>query len=125
MSLTIELDISKPTFQRLSLGGRLDTSTAPELETRIDAVLAAKPLAVVFDLEKLEYISSAGLRVIFRTLKEMRALAGEVLIVNMQPAVQKVFDIVNALPLRGVFKSVEELDEYLDAMQRKVREEGS
>jgi anti-sigma B factor antagonist len=43
--------------------------------------------------------------------------------VNMQPAVQKVFDIVRALPLKSVFRSIEELDEYLDAMQRKAREE--
>jgi len=123
MSLTIDVDTSKPPFQRLRLGGRLDTTTAPELEKAVDAVLAAKPLAVVFDLGALEYISSAGLRAIFRTQKVMHAASGEVLTVNMQPAVQKVFDIVKALPLRSVFKSVDELDDYLDAMQRKVREE--
>jgi len=53
----------------------------------------------------------------------MHAANGEVLIVNMQPAVQKVFDIVKALPLKSVFRSIEELDDYLDAMQRKAREE--
>jgi anti-anti-sigma factor len=123
MSLTIDVDASNPPFQRLSLGGRLDTSTAPALEKKVDEVLAAKPLAVVFDLAALEYISSAGLRAIFRTQKAMHAAKGEVLMVNMQPAVQKVFDIVRALPLKSVFRSIEELDEYLDAMQRKAREE--
>jgi len=124
MALTIELDASRPPFRRLSLTGHLDTTTAPELEKKLDDVLASKPMAVVFDLAALEYISSAGLRAIFRAQKVMHAANGEVLVVNMQPAVQKVFDIVKALPLRSVFRSVEELDEYLDAMQRKVREEG-
>ena len=123
MSLTIDVDTSKPPFQRLSLGGRLDTTTAPALEKKVDEVLAAKPLAVVFDMAALEYISSAGLRAVFRTQKAMHATNGEVLMVNMQPAVQKVFDIVKALPLKSVFRSVEELDDYLDAMQRKAREE--
>jgi anti-sigma B factor antagonist len=123
MSLTISLDASRVPFQRLSIGGRLDTATAPELEKKIDEVLAAKPLAVVFDMAQLEYISSAGLRAIFRAQKAMHAANGEVLMVNMKPAVQKVFDIVKALPLKSVFRSVEELDEYLDAMQSKVRDE--
>jgi anti-anti-sigma factor len=123
MSLTMDLDASKPPFQRLRLGGQLDTTTAPALEKKVDEVLAAKPLAIVFDLAALEYISSAGLRAVFRAQKAMHAANGEVLVVNMQPAVQKVFDIVKALPLKSVFRSIEELDEYLDAMQRKVREE--
>ena len=45
---------------------------------------------------------------------------GALLLVNVQPGVQKVFDIVKALPAQSVFKSVAELDQYLDYMQRKV-----
>ena len=41
---------------------------------------------------------------------------------NPQPAVRKVLDIVKAIPPGGIFASVAELDEYLDAMQRQVRE---
>ena len=125
MSLTIGVDASRPPFQRLSLDGRLDTSTAPQLEKQIDEVLAAKPLALVFDMAGLEYISSAGLRAIFRAQKVIHASNGEVLMVNMQPGVRKVFDIVKAIEVKKVFRNVDELDEYLDAMQRKVREEGN
>lgn len=121
MSLTIDVDASKPPFQHVHLSGRLDTSTAPQLERTIDGVLAAKPLAVVFNLKELEYISSAGLRAIFRTQKAMQGAGGQMLMVNLQPAVQKVFDIIKALPSGGLFRSIEELDDYLDAMQAKVR----
>ena len=40
---------------------------------------------------------------------------------NLQPQIRKVFDIVSALPTMQVFKNIEELDEYLDVMQKKVK----
>jgi hypothetical protein len=50
----------------------------------------------------------------------MAKRAGRTVLVNAQPQVQKVFDIVKAVDLGAVFVSIEELDEYLDAMQRQV-----
>ncbi|MEE9264013.1 MAG: STAS domain-containing protein, partial [Vicinamibacteria bacterium] len=69
------------------------------------------------------YLSSAGIRSMFRAQKSMKARAGKALIVNPQPAVQKVFDIVKAVDLSAVFASVQELDKYLDTIQRKMKEE--
>jgi len=77
---------------------------------------------LVFDLGKLEYLSSAGVRCFVRARKILEPVGGKIAIVNPQPAVQKVLDIVKAIPAGGVFKSVAELDAYLDEMQRKVRE---
>ena len=54
----------------LALSGRLDTVTAPELEAALDTALGdAKEL--VFDFNELEYISSAGLRVLLKAQKAM------------------------------------------------------
>ena len=50
----------------------------------------------------------------------MRARSGQVLMVDPQPPVQKVFDIVQATDVNEVFRSVTELDAYLDAMQKRV-----
>jgi hypothetical protein len=47
------------------------------------------------------------------------------LMVNLQPQIKKVFDIAQALPGEAVFSSVEEADEYFDAMQKKALEEGN
>jgi hypothetical protein len=60
------------------------------------------------------------LRSIFRAQKVMTARAGKVVILSPQPQVQKVLDIVKMPDLGSVFRSVRELDDYLDAMQRKV-----
>jgi hypothetical protein len=46
-------------------------------------------------------------------------------LINLQPQIAKVLDIVKALPGISVFKSLKEMDEYLAAMQRKVEEDGS
>ena len=121
MSLSIQLTRTAP--PTIALGGRLDTNTAPELDATLDRVLQQKGLArLVFDLGALEYLSSAGIRCFIRARKAIEPGGGKVAIVNPQPAVQKVLDIVKAIPPGGLFKSVAELDEYLDAMQRKVQE---
>jgi hypothetical protein len=76
---------------------------------------------LVFDLSHLEYLSSAGIRCFIRARKAIEGGGGKVAILNPQPAVRKVLDIVKAIPAGGVFRNVEELDAYLDEMQRKVR----
>lgn len=121
MSLKIHLQESNtPT---LSLEGRLDTHTAPNLDKILDGVLARKGIQrMVFDLGKLEYLSSAGIRCFVRARKALEPAGGKVAIVNPQPAVRKVLEIVKAIPEGGIFRSIAELDAYLDEMQRKVRE---
>ena len=75
----------------VSLEGRLDTATAPEL----DAFLAGNLegiTALTFDLEKLEYISSAGLRSLLSAQKKM-ARQGGMTVRNPNEIVQEIFDI--------------------------------
>ena len=72
MSLNISIQEDKPSVIRVSLGGRLDTITAPELEQELDQLDTQSLSLVIFDMETLEYISSAGLRVIFKTVKTMK-----------------------------------------------------
>jgi len=121
MSLKIEVvRLNPPT---IVLVGRLDTHTAPELDKTLDGVLANPGIArLVFDLSKLEYLSSAGIRCFIRARKGIEPNGGKVAIVNAQPAVRKVLDIVKAIPPGGIFSSVAELDAYLDDIQRNVRE---
>ena len=86
--ITVTKDEAEYTF---FLEGRLDTLTSPDLEDKIEEVLddAAK---LVFDLGKLDYISSAGLRVLLGAAQEMED-EGEMVIRNLTPPVQEVFDI--------------------------------
>ena len=120
MPLNVRVEEGRSFTKTLVLEGRLDSDTVAVLDRELDAVLASAVKVVVFELSGLEYISSAGLRSLFRAQKSMKARAGKVLVLNPQPPVQKVFDIVKAVDVNEVFRSVAELDAYLDAMQKQV-----
>ena len=122
MSLSIETE-ERGDVQRMGLRGRLDTNTAPQLDEAVAAVVAPGVRALVFDLSALEYISSAGVRTVFRAEKLMKTHGGRVCLVDPQAPVKKVFEIVKALPTESIFASWDELDEYLDGIQRRVRDE--
>lgn len=126
MSLTIDHQQPNRGLATLAIGGRLDAQTAPELDAA--AVTAGEGVndnaTIVLDMKGLDYISSAGLRSIAKLRRAMQARGGTVLLVNPQPQVRKVFDIVKAVPVNEVFTSIAELDAYLDTMQRKVIAEG-
>ena len=73
------------------LEGILDTSSAPVLEDMLGTALDGVEL-LIFDLEKLECVTSAGLRVIF-TASQIMADKGDMILRNLSFAVRKVFDV--------------------------------
>ena len=89
MSLNIEKKLGEST--ELVLSGRLDTTTAPEMETLLDELLPTANTLVI-DMGKLEYISSAGLRLILKAQKAMTRKGGMKL-KNVPAPVMEVFEI--------------------------------
>ena len=75
----------------VALEGRLDTTTAPQLEEELKTALN-DVTELVFDFSKLEYISSAGLRVLLSAYKTMRG-KGSMKITNANELVQEVFEV--------------------------------
>ena len=120
MALNVRVTQDRSFSRTVHLDGRLDSESVTLLDEELNKLANAPVDVVVFDLADLEYISSAGLRSIFGTRQALAARSGRIALVNARPQVQKVFDIVKATDLVAVFVSVEELDRYLDAMQRKV-----
>jgi anti-sigma B factor antagonist len=120
MSLQIHVEDNNSSILRLSLDGRLDTTTANDLDKSIHNSLTPETQTVILNLQNLNFISSAGLRVLAKVRKTMKSREGKVYFINLTPQVQKVFDIVKAVPLSEVFVSTQELDAYLTAMQAEV-----
>jgi anti-anti-sigma factor len=120
MSLTISIAEKEAGLTEVVLDGRLDTDTSSKLESRVEEILEKDPRVLLFNMEKLDYISSMGIRAVFKALKAMRVKGGKLLLVNLQKQIKKVFDIAQALPPESIFVSVEEADAYLDAMQKEV-----
>jgi anti-sigma B factor antagonist len=79
------------TALQVTLTGRLDTTTAPQLESELKSSLDGVT-SLVMDFEKLEYISSAGLRVLLSAHKSM-AKKGGMKVVNVNDVVNEVFDV--------------------------------
>ena len=75
----------------LALQGRLDTATAPALEEELNASLAGVT-SLVLDMTALEYISSAGLRVLLSAQKRMNA-QGEMKIRSVNETVMEIFEV--------------------------------
>lgn len=98
--MTIETKLDGGTLT-VMVAGRLDTNTAPQLEAelKLDGVKE-----VVFDFNALEYISSAGLRVLMTAHKAMMACGGMMSVLKPNAIVKGVFDITG---LSDVFRVVE------------------
>ena len=101
--------------------GSLDGNTYPTFENEINQILAASPNLIALDLKRLDYISSAGIRVILNTQKELKKKDGKIVFMKLQPQIKKVFEIINAIPSMKIFSSIQDLDEYLDTIQKKVK----
>jgi anti-sigma B factor antagonist len=119
MALEIEITEVGLGGRRVALRGRLDTQTAPILDDRLEPLLESPSItALLFDLAGLEYIGSAGIRVLARARKVLDARGGGLAVAHLQPMVRAVFDIVKALPSVDVFSDDAELDAYLARMLR-------
>lgn len=86
----------------IKLSGRLDTITAPDLETELKSSLVGID-GLVFDLAELEYVSSAGLRTLLMAQKAMNKL-GAMKIVNVCEEVQEIFDITGFTDIFTIVK---------------------
>lgn len=79
--------------------GRIDSATAKQLEAKVLEVVEAGENRVVVDLAAVEYISSAGLRVILLAGKKAKAGGGGLVLSGLQPTIRDVFEISGFLRL--------------------------
>lgn len=75
------------------LTGRLDSNTSPEFEEKIEKAIESGSNKMIIDFEGLDYISSAGLRVILKATKDLKRIEGSVILCSMQDYVKEVFEI--------------------------------
>lgn len=104
----------------VALDGRLDSDSYRQLEGLLEQLFRTSVRELRFDLARLDYISSMGLRVLLKTAKSVQGTTTSMVMTGMQPQIRKVFEIANVLPSFSIFESVEEADHYFDQMQRQV-----
>lgn len=75
------------------LNGRLDSNTAMGFEQKLFECIENGTQRLILDFEELDYISSAGLRVILKATKNLKSAEGKLVLCSMQDYVKEVFEI--------------------------------
>lgn len=88
----------------VSLVGRLDAVTTPEFEPQVRSLIEGGETRMILDLERLDYISSAGLRGLLMTARLLQAKGGQIRFANVTGNVKSVFDMsgfATMFPIEG------------------------
>ncbi|HEY2805680.1 MAG TPA: STAS domain-containing protein [Gemmatimonadales bacterium] len=89
----------------VALAGNLDSNTSPQAQLALDAMLAGGVTRVAIDFTALDYISSAGLRVLLGTAKKLSAKGGALHVFGLNETVREVFDISGFSTILAVFRT--------------------
>lgn len=92
----------------VSVIGRLDAVSSPDFDRELGLMMDEGESSLVFDMNKLEYISSAGLRSFLKLAKKLKAKSGKIALASLQDLVQQVFDVSGFNQIIPVFDSLEE-----------------
>ena len=92
----------------LEFEGKLDTQTSPDAQRELTRLVEEGARKILVDFDKLDYVSSAGLRVLLTTAKQLNAENGELRICCLNELVSDVFDISGFITIFKVFASASE-----------------
>jgi stage II sporulation protein AA (anti-sigma F factor antagonist) len=91
----------------VALEGRMDAITSSDYEIKMKGLIASGERNFVVDFEKLDYISSVGLRAILATAKQIRSRNGKFLLANVHGSVKEIFAISGLGSIFPVYDSIE------------------
>jgi anti-sigma B factor antagonist len=88
----------------VTVSGRVDSATAPELDSVLKSIVEAGRFRICMDLKDLEYLSSAGIKVLISTLKTCKRWnRGDLRLANLPPHIADVFDLAGLVPLFKIY----------------------
>jgi anti-anti-sigma factor len=125
--MTLQMTTTKPNYHstQITLTGKLNTDTAPAFDNEVKKALMDGSNMIVLDMAALELITSAGVGAVMKAQTTLMQKNGELMMINMQPQIKKVFEIVRLLPTLRVFESTQEMDHYLLTIQKRIQEDDS
>ena len=91
----------------VTVAGKLDTLTAGDYEKAMNQLIAQDKTRLVIDFAELSYISSAGLRVLLATAKQLKPKGGLTVFANLQGNVREVFEMTGFCTILGLYDSVD------------------
>ena len=88
--------------------GKLDSNNAKEAESCFNELLAQNTAKILVDFKELDYTSSAGLRVLLYTAKQLKAVDGQLRLCNLNETVREIFDMSGFSTILQVYKTESE-----------------
>jgi len=92
----------------VDIEGKLDAQTSPDAQTQMTRLVEQGARKILVDFDKLDYVSSAGLRILLATAKQLKPDDGELRICCLNEIVKEVFEISGFITILNVFASVSE-----------------
>jgi anti-sigma B factor antagonist len=92
----------------VTVTGRLDAATAPDLETALSQLVDRNRNNIVLDLKEVDFISSIGLRAIIFTYKSVKRADGDLRLASPSPAVEMVLKTLGLTPMFSIYPSSKE-----------------
>ena len=105
------MEISTKDMKRVSLvtvGGRVDSATAPDFEKALQALIQANRSQIVLDLKGVEYMSSAGIRGMVSALKAAKNVGGDVRLAQPSTRVKEVLELAGLVAIFTVYNDLVE-----------------
>jgi anti-sigma B factor antagonist len=94
----------------ISAKGFIDTTTAPDLEKKLEEQLALNKYKIIVDLKNIDYVSSAGWGVFVSEIREIRENNGDLVLVNMS---SDVYDVYELMEFSSILKSFDTVDDAI------------
>ena len=98
----------------VELIGSIDTETHSQLEEELKEIINEQTRALIFDMKGIDYISSIGIKVILDTKRQTEQRQATFSMVDLQPQIRKVLNVMKILPMIDIFEDMEEADKYID-----------
>ena len=101
--MEIKTEIMNEVLTFFLVSGRVDAVTAPQLEKEVLSILSVQGKACVIDLENVDFMSSAGLRVLLLCSKTSVTVKGKFALCGVQENIRKLLETIGFLPLLEIY----------------------
>ncbi len=114
MALEIKINKKENNVYFVELKGSVDSDTYCKLQEKLSEIIDDNTKAVILDMGGVDYISSAGIGVVMSTKKLLQQKDANFAMVNLQPQIKKVLDVMKLLPVIDILGDMPEADKYID-----------
>lgn len=108
-NLSVNVNEKREGFFVLQPIGSINTITSLILQNEVEQIYESKPEIIMFDMKQISYINSKGLHVILKVHQAMKSRGGRVALINLQPQIKEMFEIMNGALPEWIFESRNQL----------------